>query len=44
MCQIKAGVSRAEYCATLSMLIEHNWKRWTDRERDAAAAAWHAHC
>lgn len=39
---IKGG--QKSYCDTVSMLILHNWERWTDEERKSASGAYHAHC
>ena len=46
MNQITGGqnVSANEYCATLSMLIENNWGRWTEDERKSASSAYSKHC
>ncbi len=44
MNEIQGGVSVEEYCDTVSMLIEHNWDRWSDSERKSAANAYSKHC
>lgn len=44
MIEIKGGVSKEEYCATVSMLIENNWDSWSDSERYSAASAYSKHC
>ncbi|CCZ06553.1 bacteriocin [Culturomica massiliensis] len=46
MNQITGGqnVSAKEYCATLSMLIENNWGRWSEDERKSASDAYSKHC
>lgn len=44
MNEIKGGISKEEYCNTVSMLIEHNWDSWSDGERKSAASAYATHC
>ena len=46
MNQVTGGqnVSAKEYCATLSMLIENNWGRWSEDERKSASDAYSKHC
>ncbi len=38
------GVSREEYCATLSTLIANNWGDWDKSTQDSAAQSWSKHC
>ncbi len=44
MLNLKGGVNVEQYCATISMLIEHNWGNWDSDQRQAAAAAYASHC
>lgn len=44
MNQITGGVSVAEYCATLDMLIENNWSSWDSGQKESAANAYSKHC
>ena len=44
MLNLKGGVSVEEYCATISMLIEHNWDNWDGDQKRAAAYAYSKHC
>jgi hypothetical protein len=38
------GVSIEEYCATLDMLIENNWDKWNNSEKDGAMYGWNKYC
>lgn len=44
MNEIKGGVSREEYCDTVSNLIRDNWDNWSDSERHSASSAYSKHC
>lgn len=46
MNEVKGGISKEEYCATLYTLMQSIYagERWTAQEWSNAGAAWEAHC